>query len=155
MKTIPKQMAACVGVLALSAAGIAAEVSHAQRHVMATDHLVNEVATVLAMTPAQKDTAQTAFAQARQSAEPIRQEMMATTRELRDAIHANDTAQIQRLSTTEGQEIGKLVQIRSTAAANVYKTLTPDQRTRASALEQLVMQGLRNQMENHQARSAS
>lgn len=155
MKTIPKQIAACAGVLALSVAGIAAEVSHAHRRAATTDHLVSEVATVLAMTPTQKDAAQTAFAQARQSAEPVRQDLMTTTRELRDAIHANDVAQIQRLSTTEGQDIGKLVQIRSTAVANVYKSLTPDQRTRASALEQLLMQGMQNRMENHGGRSAS
>lgn len=91
------------------------------------------------MTPRQKDEAQTCFQQAQQQAQPIRQQLMNTRTSLRAAIRNDDAAQIQRLSTVEGQEIGQLAAIRARAVAKVYKTLPPDQRTKATALQDLLM----------------
>ena len=104
-----------------------------------TPAFVGSVETVLGMTPTQKDDAQTAFEQARQKAQPIEQELRTTRQSLESAIRSNDTAQIQRLATVEGQEIGQLAAIRSTAVAKVHKTFTPDQKTKANALQQLLM----------------
>jgi hypothetical protein len=78
-----------------------------------------------------------------------------TNKALESAIRSDDTAQIQRLSTTEGQEIGQLMAIRNSAFAKVYKTLTPDQRTRAEALQRIVEQGIRRQREHPGPRQAS
>jgi hypothetical protein len=98
------------------------------------------------MTPQQKDQAQTAISEARQSAKPIREELMNTDKALETAVRSNQTAEIQRLSTTEGQEIGQLLAIRSSTVAKVYETLTPDQRNKADALHQLMERGVRQQM---------
>lgn len=98
------------------------------------------------MTPSQKDQTQAAFQEARQSAQPIRNELMNTNKALEGAIRSDDTAQVRQLSTTLGREIGQLVAVRSTAFAKVYKTLTPEQKMRADALERMLTQGIRERM---------
>src|SRR5579871_4543165 len=90
------------------------------------------------MTPAQKDQTQTAVDQARQTAQPIRRELMSNNQALQDAMEAGDTARIQQLTTSEGQEIGRLLNIRDSAVAKGYKTLTPEQKQRATALRELL-----------------
>lgn len=81
---------------------------------------------------------QTAFEQARRRRSRSGRSS-GTRRSQEAAIRSDDTPQIQRLATVEGQEIGQLADIRSTAVAKVYKTLMPDQKTQATALEQLLM----------------
>lgn len=155
MKINPKPLVACTGIAALSAFGLFGAVSHAQKQATEHGRFMSEVETVLAMTPAQKDQAATAFQEARQSAQPIRQELMNTNKALETAVRSGDRADIQRLSTTEGQEIGQLTAIRSSAVAKVYKTLTPDQKQKADALQRILMQGVGRQMERPGARAAS
>lgn len=139
MKFIPSQLVAGAGIAALSAAGLFAVAPHAQRNTTNSPAFVSSIETVLGMTPTQKDQAQTCFQQAQQQAQPIRQQLQNTRSSLRAAIRNDDTAQIQRLSTVEGQEIGQLAAIHAGAVAKVYKTLTPDQRTKATALQDLLM----------------
>jgi autonomous glycyl radical cofactor GrcA len=52
------------------------------------------------------------------------------------SVEAGNTQQIQRLSATEGGEIGQLTAIRSSAFAQVFKTLTPDQQHKLVALQE-------------------
>jgi hypothetical protein len=139
MKLMPSQLVAGAAITALGAAGLFAVVPRAQRNTTTSPEFVSSIETVLGMTPRQKDEAQTCFQQAQQQAQPIRQQLMNTRTSLRAAIRNDDTAQIQRLSTVEGQEIGQLAAIRAGAVAKVYKTLTPDQRTKATALQDLLM----------------
>ena len=129
-----RKIAAWTAVAALGAAGlVAAETSQARQHGRARfDHFMSE----LNMTDAQRVQAKTIFQGARQSAQPVRQQLMETRKSLRAAIKADDTAQIQQLSKVEGSEIGQLMAIRGTAFAKVYQTLTPDQKQKAEALEQ-------------------
>ncbi len=148
MRIIPKQFATFAGIAAMSTAGLFGAVSHAQRPTVGHDHFMSEVETILAMTPAQRAQTQAAMQSARQSAMPIRQELKSTNQALRTAVRSDNTAEIQRLTTTEGQEIGQLMAIRSSALAKVYKTLTPDQRERADALHGLLMRGIHRQMES-------
>jgi Spy/CpxP family protein refolding chaperone len=149
---IPKEVTACAGVLALGAGAFAVQALNVQRRVAMQDRFVNDVATVLNMTSTQRDEAQTAFTEARKAAEPVREDLLKTRHALMDAVKSDDTAQIQRLSSTEGKDIGDLVRIRSTAMAKVYKDLTPDQKTRATALHDLLMERMD---ESHGARSAT
>jgi hypothetical protein len=139
LRLIPSQFVAGAAITALGAAGLFAVVPRAQRNTTTSSEFVSSIETVLGMTPTQKDEAQTCFQQAQQQAQPIRQQLMNTRTSLRAAIRNDDTAQIQRLSTVEGQEIGQLAAIRAGAVAKVYKTLTPDQRTKATALQDLLM----------------
>lgn len=157
MKFIPNQLAACAGIAAMSAVSLFAVAPHAQRSSSATmtPAFVGSVETVLGMTPNQKDQARTAFDQARQQAQPVQQELSNTRKSLEAAIRSDNTAEIQRLSTVEGQEFGQLAAIRSAAVAKVYKTLTPDQRTKAEALHNLLMPQMRRNMSERGARAAS
>src|ERR1700736_3986819 len=66
----------------------------------------------LNLTADQQTQAESIFQSARQSAEPIRQQLKQTRQSLRVAVQANNTAQIQQLATTEGGEVGQLAAIR-------------------------------------------
>lgn len=143
-----KQLIAVAGAGALASMGLLASVAPSVKTAAPHDRFVTEIETVLAMTPAQKDQARTDIAHARESATPIRQELMNTNKALQAAIRSDNTAQIQRLSATEGQEIGQLLAIRSSAVAKVYNTLRPDQRSKADALQQLLMQGMHQRMQH-------
>ena len=129
-----RKFAAWTAVAALGAAGLfAAETSQARQwhgHGRA-GHFMSE----LNLTDDQKAQAKSIFQSARQSGQPIRQQLMETRKSLRAAIKANDTAQIQQLSATEGSELGQLAAIRGSAMASVYQTLTPDQKQKVDALE--------------------
>ena len=155
MKFIPSQLVAGAGIAALTAAGLFAVAPHAQRTTATSPAFVSSVETVLGMTPTQKDAAETAFTQARQAAQPIMQELNTTRQSLQAAIRSDDTAQIQRLATVEGQEIGQLASIRSTAVAKVYKTFTPEQKIKADALRQLLMPEMRQGGMREHARASS
>jgi len=90
----------------------------------------------LNLTTAQKTQAKSIFQDARQSAQPVRQQLQQTRQALRAAVQANDAAQIQQLSTTEGGEMGQLTAIRSSAMAKVYQILTPDQQQKLAEFQQ-------------------
>ena len=156
MKFIPSQLVAGAGIAALTAAGLFAVSPHSQTtNTGPTPAFVNSIETVLGMTATQKDEAQTAFTQARQQAQPIEQELRGTRQSLQAAVKSDDTAQIQRLATVEGQQIGQLAAIRSAAVAKVYKTFTPEQKAKADALHQLLMPEMRQAAMRQHARAAS
>jgi len=90
----------------------------------------------LSLTAEQQAQAKSIFEAARQSAQPVRQQLRETRQSLRGAVQANNTSQIQQLATVEGGEIGQLAAIRGTAMAKVYQTLTPDQQQKLAALHQ-------------------
>lgn len=150
MGIIRKQLSAVASVGVLASVSLLASVAPSPRTTTPHDRFVTEIETVLAMTPAQKDQAQTAIEEARRSATPVRRELINTTRDLKAAIRSDNTAQVQRLSAIEGQEIGQLLAIRSSAVAKVYNTLQPEQRAKADALQQLLTQGMRQRMEHAQ-----
>jgi Spy/CpxP family protein refolding chaperone len=155
MNSIHKRLASFAGVAALSAAGLFGAVAHNQTTVTRHDRFINEIETVLSMTPSQRAEVQNVIHTARQSAEPVVQKLKATNQALEAAVRSDDTAQIQRLSTEEGHEIGQLAAIRNSAVAQVYKNLTPDQQQKADALHKMFMQGFRRQLGHSGARTAS
>jgi Spy/CpxP family protein refolding chaperone len=101
----------------------------------------------LNLTTAQKEQAKTIFADARQKAEPIRQEMRQNREALYAAVKANDTSQIERLSSHQGELQGKALAIRSEAKAKFYAILTPEQRTKADQMHQQMQSRMRQRME--------
>ena len=135
MKLTPTKLAASMAIATLCAAGLFAQAKltphHAQR-----DHRFGREMAALNLTDAQKAQAKAAFEQARQSAQPIRKQLMETRKSLRAAVQAGNTEQIQQLSASEGNEIAQLTAIRSAAMAKVVNTLTPEQKTKLTALEQ-------------------
>jgi Spy/CpxP family protein refolding chaperone len=88
----------------------------------------------LNLTPVQKQQAETIFGDARQKAQPIRQEMRQNRDALTVAVKANNTAQIERLSVQQGSLMGKALAIRTQARAKFYAILTPEQRTKADQM---------------------
>lgn len=131
MQIFSKQLAAITAAAALGASGLiyAAE-AQVQRHFRRNAPIMQ------VLTDSQKAQAKGVFQQARQSAQPIRQQLMETRKSLRAAIQSNDADQIQKLSATEGNEMGQLMAIRSSAFAKVYQTLTPDQKQKVAELQQ-------------------
>jgi Spy/CpxP family protein refolding chaperone len=101
----------------------------------------------LNLTTAQKQQAKTIFGDARQKAEPIRQEMRQNREALYAAVKANNTSQIERLSSHQGELQGKALAIRSEARAKFYAILTPEQRTKADQMHQQMQSRMRQRME--------
>ena len=101
----------------------------------------------LNLSTAQKQQAKTIFGDARQKAEPIRQEMRQNREALYAAVKANDTSQIERLSSHQGELQGKALAIRSEAKAKFYAILTPEQRTKADQMHQQMQSRMRQRME--------
>jgi Spy/CpxP family protein refolding chaperone len=90
----------------------------------------------LNLTPAQQAQQKSIFQSARQSAQPVRQQLRQTRESFRAAIQANNSGQIQQLAKTEGSEMGQLAAIRGTAMAKAYQILTPDQQQKLAALRE-------------------
>lgn len=90
----------------------------------------------LNLTPAQQSQEKAIFQSARQSAMPVRHQLRQTRQELRTAIQANNTAQIQQLAKAEGSEVGQLSAIRGGAMAKAYQILTLEQQQQLAKLRQ-------------------
>ena len=89
----------------------------------------------LNLTTAQKQQAKTIFGDAKQKAEPIRQEMRQNKEGLDAAVKVDNTSQIERLSSRQGELHGKALAIRSEARAKFYAILTPEQRKKADQMQ--------------------
>jgi hypothetical protein len=147
MRFIPNKLAAGAGIAALSAVGLFAIGPQVERRAMGpTPEFVTNIENVLAMNPSQRQATDAAFQQARQQAQPIRQQLTNTRSALEAAIRSGNVPQIQQLANTEGSEIGQLVGIRSEAMARVYRTLSPQQRQTATSLEKLLVPEAREHM---------
>ena len=130
-----RKFAAWTAVATLGAAGLfaaeTAPVQHWRRHAGFQQLMSN-----LNLSETQQAQVKSIFRDERQSAMPVRQQLMGTRKSLRAAIQANDTAQIRQLTATEGNELGQLAAIRSSAMAKVYQNLTPDQKAKLESLRQ-------------------
>jgi Spy/CpxP family protein refolding chaperone len=110
--------------------------SHSGKRAMARNHF-GKLAEQLNLTDAQKEQAKTIFQEARQQAQPIRQQLRENREALAAAVKAGKgDAEIQQLSATTGSLMGQLTAIRTEAFAKVYATLTPEQRTKADQLHE-------------------
>jgi Spy/CpxP family protein refolding chaperone len=101
----------------------------------------------LNLTPAQQKQADTIFGEAREKARPIRQEIQQNREALHAAMKANNTAQIERLSTLQGTLMGKALAIRTESMAKFYATLTPEQRTKADQMFDQMKSRMRQRMQ--------
>jgi Spy/CpxP family protein refolding chaperone len=92
------------------------------------------IAQELNLTAAQKAQAKTIFSQARETAKPVREQLMTNRRALRAAVKADNSSEIQKFATVQGTLIGKISTIHSEAAAKFYQVLTPEQRAKSDQL---------------------
>jgi Spy/CpxP family protein refolding chaperone len=105
------------------------------RHNFARNHWA-KISQELNLTDAQKAQAKTIFGQARETAKPVREELKANREALRAAVKADRRSEIAKLSTERGNLMGKMLAVRTEAAAKFYQVLTPEQRAKADQLHQ-------------------
>ncbi len=108
--------------------------NHVSRRMTARHRMMQQ----LNLTEAQKAQAKTIFQQARQSEQPELQQLRQNRAALRDAVKANDTARIQRLTAEQGKLRGQMMTAHAEALAKFYQTLTPEQRAKADRLSAAV-----------------
>jgi Spy/CpxP family protein refolding chaperone len=94
----------------------------------------------LNLTTTQQKQADTIFSDARQKAQPIRQEIRQNREALYAAVKANNTSEIDRLSSHQGELQGAALAVRSEAMAKFYAILTPGQRTKWDEIHQQMRQ---------------
>ena len=105
----------------------------------------------LNLTATQKQQSKTIFDDAKQKAEPIRQEMRQNREALHAAVKANNTSQIERLSSHQGELQGKALAIRSEAMAKFYAILSPEQRTKADEMQSRMRQRMEERMRERES----
>jgi Spy/CpxP family protein refolding chaperone len=132
MQVFSKKMGAWMAVAALGTASLFAQTPPTERH---QHQRANAMASQLNLTDAQKSQMQSIFQEARQSAQPVRQQLKQTRESLNAAVKAGNSDQIQQLAATEGTEIGQMAAIRASAHAKMFKMLTPEQQQKFSALQ--------------------
>jgi Spy/CpxP family protein refolding chaperone len=106
---------------------------------------LEHIAQALNLSDSQKEQARTIFQQARQSAEPVRQELKQNHETLAAAAKAGKSeSDIQNLANERGRLLGKLVAIRTVASAKFYQMLTPEQRVKADQMHEQFRQRVRS-----------
>jgi LTXXQ motif family protein len=113
-------------------------------------HRGARLARYLNLTRAQEAQAKAEFQSVRQSAQPVRQELKQVRSAMFQAVRANDTAGIERLSAREAHLKGRMLAMRHEAFARIYSTLSPDQRAKADLLPAHLRQMRQRRMENRQ-----
>lgn len=93
-----------------------------------------QMAKALNLTDAQKQQAKAIFQETRQRTQPIRAELRQNRKAMSEAIKADNKADIQKLSKTDGELMGRLLAARNEAKAKFYSLLTPEQRATAQKL---------------------
>ena len=134
MQVLNKKLGAWMAVTALGAASLFAQTPPPARHSQRHDHFA-KMAAALNLTDTQKSEMKSIFQEARQSAQPVRQQLKQTRQSLQAAVQAGNSDQIQQLSATEGTEIGQLAAIHASARAKMFKMLTPDQQQKLPTLQ--------------------
>jgi Spy/CpxP family protein refolding chaperone len=94
----------------------------------------------LDLTADQKQQAKIVMQGARQTAQPLAQQLKQDREALAAAIQAGDSARIQQLSTDMGSLRGRVLAIRSDAMSKFYAMLTPDQKAKAVEFQQKARQ---------------
>jgi len=89
---------------------------------------VEHLAQALNLTDSQKEQAQTIFRNARESSQPIQEELKRNRDRLTLAAKSASETDIQSLAIEQGRLLGQLVAIRTRASSKFYQILTPEQR---------------------------
>jgi Spy/CpxP family protein refolding chaperone len=114
-----------------------------------TGHL-EHMAQALNLTDSQKEQARMIFQRARDSAQPVRQDLKRNREKLTAAAKAGGSAgEIQRLASEQGRLLGQMVAIRTEASAKFYQMLTPEQRVKADQMQEEFRQRVRARERNH------
>jgi Spy/CpxP family protein refolding chaperone len=116
--------------MALAQNAPAQNTPHAGRHSAQAGSRIDRLAARLNLTDAQKQQAQSIFANARKSAQPVRAQIRQDRQALAAAVKSNSQPDIDRISKSMGPLLAQASAIRTKAFAQFYATLTPDQKTK-------------------------
>jgi len=97
-------------------------------------HSRREMMQALDLTPAQRQQAKSIFQNTHQQVQPLVQQLRQDRQSLATAIRADDTTQIQQLSTAMGTLRGQVIAARSAGRAQFLALLTPDQKAKAAQI---------------------
>jgi Spy/CpxP family protein refolding chaperone len=97
---------------------------------------LEHLAQVLALTDSQKEQARVIFRNARESSQPVQQELKQNRDRLTAAAKSASETDIQSLATEQGRLLGQLVAIRTRASSKFYQILTPEQRVKYDQMRQ-------------------
>ena len=120
MQVLSKKMGAWMAVAALGTASLFAQTPPPAQHFQHQGRSGAMMAAALNLTDAQKSQMKSIFQEARQSSQPVRQQLRQTRQSLQAAVQAGNSDQIQQLSATEGTEMGQLAAIRASARARGF-----------------------------------
>ena len=95
---------------------------------------VENLATQLKLTAAQKTAASAIYAKSSAATAAIQEKLRNTRESLQEAIKKNDAEAIGKLASTVGALTAQMTVAESTAEAELYKSLTEDQRARYDAM---------------------
>ena len=140
-RTFPKLAA----VILLAAGGIVAQASRANPLPGSLGRLgfnghVEHLAQVLDLTDSQKEQARIIFRNARESSQPIREELKRNRDRLTAAAKSASETDIQSLAIEQGRLLGQLTAIRTRASSKFYQILTPEQRVKYDQMRQQIRQ---------------
>ena len=136
MNPLKHKIAAWTAVAALGATSLFAASTAPARNFHRQGRMGAFMANYLNLTADQQAKDKAIFQSARQSAQPVRQELRQTRQSLHSAIQANNSAEIQKLAKVEGTELGQLAAIRSNAMAKSYQVLTSQQKQELAKLQE-------------------
>ena len=135
--------------LALAQNAPAQNSPHAGRHGAQAGSMVDRLAVRLNLTDAQKQQAQSIFAETRKSAQPVRAQIRQNKQALAAAVKSNSQADIDRISNSMAPLLARASAIRSKAFAQFYSTLTPDQKSKMDQRFSQRASGRRNWQARH------
>lgn len=93
------------------------------------------ISTTLGLTAQQQQEAKTIFKSEREAARPIRQQLFAERKVVREAVQSGKPlAEVQQLAKNEGPALGQLAGMRAEAFAKFYAELTPAQQQKLAAV---------------------
>ena len=105
----------------------------------------------LNLTPAQKQQAKAIFQEARQTTQPVRDQLRRNRQTMAAAVKADNRAQIDQLSAERGKLMGQLTTTRTEAMARFYHELTPQQRAKADQIHQRFEARMQERMRHHRS----
>ena len=115
---------------------------HAGRHGAQASSMIDRLSARLNLTDAQKQQAQSIFADARKTAQPVRAQIRQDKQALAAAVKSGSKADIDRISNNMGPLLAQASAIHAKAFANFYTILTPEQKSKVD--ERLSASGRRN-----------
>ena len=103
---------------------------HAGRHGAQASSMIDRLSARLNLTDAQKQQAQSIFADARKTAQPVRAQIRQDKQALAAAVKSGSKADIDRISNNMGPLLAQASAIHAKAFANFYTILTPEQKSK-------------------------